>query len=63
MFEEERAHLQALPVTRMQYFTEVQRTVCDDSCVRIDHSSYAARPAPPRRRGSRTPSTGCCPCS
>ena len=46
MFEEERAHLQALPVTRMQYFTEVQRTVCDDSCVRIDHSSYAARPAP-----------------
>ena len=28
-----------------QYFTEVQRTVCDDSCVRIDHSSYAARPA------------------
>jgi hypothetical protein len=30
----------------MQYFTEVQRSVCDDSCVRIDHSSYAARPAP-----------------
>ena len=46
MFEEERAHLQPLPVTGMQYFTEVQRTVCDDSCVRIDHSSYAARPAP-----------------
>ena len=23
----------------------VQRTVCDDSCVRVDHSSYAARPA------------------
>lgn len=45
MFEEERAHLQALPITGMQYFTESQRTVCDDSCVRIDHSSYAARPA------------------
>lgn len=46
MFEEERAHLQALPMTGMRYFSEVQRTVCDDSCVRIDHSSYAARPAP-----------------
>jgi transposase len=46
MFEEERAHLQPLPITGMQYFTEVQRTVCDDGCVRIDHSSYAARPAP-----------------
>ncbi len=30
----------------MSYFNEVQRTVCDDSCVRIEHSSYAARPAP-----------------
>lgn len=46
MFEQERAHLQPLPITGMSYFTEVQRTVCDDSCVRIDHSSYAARPAP-----------------
>ena len=46
MFEEERAHLQPLPITGMAYFTEVQRTVCDDSCVRIAHSSYAARPAP-----------------
>ena len=45
MFEEERPHLQALPVMGMQYFTESQRTVCDDSCVRVDHSSYAARPA------------------
>jgi transposase len=45
MFEEERPHLQALPLTSMQYFSEVKRTVCDDSCVRIDHSSYAARPA------------------
>lgn len=45
MFEEERAYLQPLPATGMQYFTEMQRTVCDDSCVRVDHSSYAARPA------------------
>ena len=46
MFEEEKPHLQALPIVGMQYFTESQRTVCDDSCVRVDHSSYAARPAP-----------------
>lgn len=46
MFEEEKPHLQDLPMTGMQYFTESQRTVCDDSCVRVDHSSYAARPAP-----------------
>lgn len=46
MFEEEKPHLQALPIVGMQYFTESQRTVYDDTCVRIDHSSYAARPAP-----------------
>jgi hypothetical protein len=46
MFEEERPHLQPLPLMGVQYFTEAQRTVCDDSCVRVDHSSYAARPAP-----------------
>jgi transposase len=46
MFDEEKPHLQPLPLTGMQYFTEAQRTVCDDSCVRVDHSSYAARPAP-----------------
>lgn len=45
MFEEERTYLLPLPTTGMQYFTEMQRTVCDDSCVRVDHSSYAARPA------------------
>jgi transposase len=45
MFEEERPHLQPLPLLGMQYFTQSQRTVCDDSCVRVDHSSYAARPA------------------
>ena len=46
MFEEERPHLQSLPLLGMQYFTQGERTVCDDSCVRVAHSSYAARPAP-----------------
>ena len=46
MFEEERPLLQPLPVQGMQYFTESKRTVYDDSCVRVEHSSYAARPAP-----------------
>ena len=46
MFDEEKPHLQALPIVGMQYFTESQRTVYDDTCVRVDHSSYAARPAP-----------------
>jgi hypothetical protein len=46
MFEEERPLLQPLPAMGMQYFTEGKRTVCDDSCVRVEHVSYAARPAP-----------------
>jgi transposase len=46
MFQEERASLQPLPMSGFQYFTEEQRTVYDDTCVRVDHSSYAARPAP-----------------
>ena len=45
MLEEERGHLKALPLLGMQYFEEAERTVCDDSCVRVQHSSYAARPA------------------
>ena len=45
MFQEERPHLLPLPLLGMSYFTEEQRTVCDDSCIRVDHSSYAARPA------------------
>jgi hypothetical protein len=49
MFEEERAHLQPLPVTGMQYFTQERRTVCDDSCVRVDHCSYAPAPNGPAR--------------
>ena len=45
MFQQERPHLLPLPVLGMQYFTEGQYTVNDDSCVRVAHSSYAARPA------------------
>ena len=45
LFEEERPHLKPLPLLPMQYFDELERTVCDDSCVRVDHSSYAAKPA------------------
>ena len=50
MFQEERAALGSLPLLGFQYFTESTRTVCDDTCIRVDHSSYAARPA---RIGSR----------
>jgi transposase len=46
MFQEEKPHLLPLPLLGMQYFTEGQYTVNDDSCVRVAHSSYAARPAP-----------------
>jgi hypothetical protein len=45
MFQEEKPHLKPLPLLGMQYFDEALRTVCDDGCVRVDHSSYAARPA------------------
>jgi hypothetical protein len=45
MFEEERSHLKPLPLLGMHYFEEAVRTVCDDSCVRVDHSHYAAHPA------------------
>jgi hypothetical protein len=45
MFEEERAHFKELPLLGTQYYTQAVRTVCDDSCVRVEHCSYAARPA------------------
>ena len=45
MFQEERAMLQRLPLEGFQYFSEVERTVYDDTCIRVDNSSYAARPA------------------
>ncbi len=50
MFQEERPFLRSLPLQGFQYFVESERTVYDDTCVRVDHSSYAARPA---RIGSR----------
>ena len=34
-----------LPLQGFAYFTEFERTVADDTCIRVDHSSYAARPA------------------
>ena len=45
MFQEERPLLKPLPLQGFQYFIESKRTVYDDTCVRVDHSSYAARPA------------------
>ena len=45
MFEEERAHLTALPASHFAFFEELVRTVSDDTTVRVDSSNYAARPA------------------
>lgn len=45
MFQEERPHLQPLPVEPFRYFTECQRTVQDDTTVQVDGAWYAARPA------------------
>src|SRR5439155_3844530 len=45
MFQEEKPHLRPLPVAPFRIFTEVVRTVCDDTTVRVDSSYYAARPA------------------
>lgn len=45
MFQEEKPHLRPLPVAPFRMFTEVVRTVCDDTTVRVDSSYYAARPA------------------
>jgi transposase len=46
MFQEEQPHLRPLPLTGFRYFTEVVRTVWDDTTVSVDRSNYAARPAP-----------------
>ena len=46
MFQEEKPHLRPLPATAFRYFTEVVRTVWDDTTVSVDRSNYAARPAP-----------------
>jgi hypothetical protein len=45
LFQEERKALGPLPLAPFRYFTDGVRTVCDDGCIRHDHSSYAARPA------------------
>ena len=46
MFQEERAHLKALPIEGFRYFEEGTRTVQDDTTVQVDSAWYAARPAP-----------------
>ena len=38
-------HLQPLPLEPFRTFTEVTRTVQDDTTVQVDNASYAARPA------------------
>ena len=45
MFQEERPHLNALPLEGFRYFTECVRTVQDDTTVQVDGAWYAARPA------------------
>ncbi len=45
MFQEERAHLKALPLEGFRYFKEGVRTVQDDTTVQVDGAWYAARPA------------------
>ena len=46
MFEEERPHLQPLPLTGFRCFSEGTRTVQDDTTVQVAGAWYAARPAP-----------------
>lgn len=46
MFQEERAHLKALPLEGMRYFEEGTRTVGDDTTIQVGNAWYAARPAP-----------------
>ena len=45
MFQEERAHLKALPPQGLRYFEEGTRTVQDDTTIQVDNAWYAARPA------------------
>jgi transposase len=45
MFQEERAHLKALPLEGFRYFVEGKRTVGDDTTIQVDGAWYAARPA------------------
>lgn len=45
MFQEERPHLGQLPIEPFRSFTDLIRTVCDDTTVRVKNSCYGARPA------------------
>ena len=45
LFQEERAHLKALPLEGFRYFVEGTRTVGDDTTIQVDSAWYAARPA------------------
>jgi len=45
MYQEERPHLQPLPLETFRFFTEGTRTVWDDTTVQVDGSWYAASPA------------------
>ena len=42
MFQEERAFLKPLPLEGFRCYTKCERTVADCTCIRIDHSRYAA---------------------
>lgn len=46
MFQEEKPHLKALPLTSFRYFQEGTRTVGDDTTIQVEGAWYAARPAP-----------------
>lgn len=50
MFEEERPHLQPLPVTRFEYYRVIERTVHFDGYLEVDAAYYSA---PPRYVGRR----------
>jgi transposase len=45
MFQEEKPHLKALPVSPFRYFSDGIRTVYDDTTITVDGASYGARPA------------------
>ena len=46
MFQEEKPHLNPLPLRGFRYFTQDTRTVYDDGTIQVDKSYYSALPAP-----------------
>ncbi|MCP4627013.1 MAG: IS21 family transposase [bacterium] len=46
MFQEEKPHLNPLPLTGFQYFRQETRKVCDDGMIQVGQSYYSALPAP-----------------